>query len=392
MPTNLWSKSCSQSSSRRAFRVAVACLSCPGLALGGPIDPPAGPIQPTMKTLDEVEPRVALNQDNTPGDTDSVFRITQPGSYYLAQNLEVSGYVDFELGLVHRTGIEIDASDVTLDLNGFTITGADTSLDGVRVEDAGHTGITIRNGHIVGMGASGVSIPATTDQVDLTTDDGLSMIADLNVRGCARLGVWAPNAQVWRSTAEENIEGGILARSIFECVALNNRGGVVTAVGLEASVIKDGHAEGNSIGFRTLRDGLMEDCVSVGNTSHGIWANERTSLNKCTARSNGGFGFYALHSSAIEDCSARYNERDGFYLLGSAMRIERNISLGNETGYFASGENNLFIANLAIDNPTNYNVAAGNLCQVVAIGATASVSGNSGGTSRTTNPFANFGD
>ena len=55
------------------------------------------------------EPRIAINTASTPGDADSVFRITQPGSYYLTGNTS---------GVAAKHGIEIDASDVTLDLMG----------------------------------------------------------------------------------------------------------------------------------------------------------------------------------------------------------------------------------------------------------------------------------
>ena len=54
----------------------------------GPLTPP-GPPAPTMKSLDEVEPRIPLTQDTTPGDATAVFKITQSGSYYLTKNLEV---------------------------------------------------------------------------------------------------------------------------------------------------------------------------------------------------------------------------------------------------------------------------------------------------------------
>jgi hypothetical protein len=40
----------------------------------------------TYKTLSEIEPRIALNQANTPGSASKLFRITQPGSYYLTGN------------------------------------------------------------------------------------------------------------------------------------------------------------------------------------------------------------------------------------------------------------------------------------------------------------------
>lgn len=80
-----------------ASRIAVsypsarlhACLLVLGLgvlAVAGDLNPPAGPVAPTMKTLDEVEPRIAINRVNTPGDADSLYKITQPDSYDLTGN------------------------------------------------------------------------------------------------------------------------------------------------------------------------------------------------------------------------------------------------------------------------------------------------------------------
>src|SRR6187397_3128637 len=76
----------------------------------GDLNPPAGPVGSTMKNLSDVEPRIAVNATNTPGDADSVFKITQSGSYYLAGNIT---------GVSAKYGVEIAASGVTLDLNGF---------------------------------------------------------------------------------------------------------------------------------------------------------------------------------------------------------------------------------------------------------------------------------
>jgi len=40
-----------------------------------------------VKTLDQVEPRTIVNALNTPGDAKSMFVLSQPGSYYLIENL-----------------------------------------------------------------------------------------------------------------------------------------------------------------------------------------------------------------------------------------------------------------------------------------------------------------
>src|SRR5215470_6747809 len=110
------------------------------LALAGPLDPPAGPVTSTYKTLTEVEPRTPLSQATTPGDVANQFKITQPGSYYLTGNMTAS------------TGsapcILIAASDVTLDLSGFSVRNGAT--EGIRISG---DNVTVRNGSVVISGA-----------------------------------------------------------------------------------------------------------------------------------------------------------------------------------------------------------------------------------------------
>ena len=96
----------------------------------------AGVPAPTMKTLHQVEPRTIVSAANTPGDASSEFIIAASGSYYLTGNQSIAG----------KIGISITAADVTLDLNGFTITGS-SSPAGVNIEvDADRC--TIKNGSI----------------------------------------------------------------------------------------------------------------------------------------------------------------------------------------------------------------------------------------------------
>jgi len=129
----------------RFFRLApvaaAAVIAAAGVLIAGPLTPPAGPIAPTNKTLQEVEPRIAINATNTPGDADSLFKITQPGSYYLTGNIT---------GVVGKHGIEIVDSGVTLDLMGFDLSGipAMGAFDGVSVTNFSLTNITIRNGSV----------------------------------------------------------------------------------------------------------------------------------------------------------------------------------------------------------------------------------------------------
>ncbi|MEL6329076.1 MAG: hypothetical protein AAFR38_05405 [Planctomycetota bacterium] len=102
--------------------------------------PPAGAVVDTGR----FGPRTEINAVNTPGDADSTFKITRPGSYYLAADVIV------EAGF---TGIEIAASDVSIDLNGFAIRGFFGSGENGIAPDANSrtdtfNGLRVVNGHI----------------------------------------------------------------------------------------------------------------------------------------------------------------------------------------------------------------------------------------------------
>src|SRR5437763_11008128 len=97
---------------------AAAALFLPLAAFSqGSLTPPGAPA-PTMKKLDEVEPRTNLQATPAAVGVDTTnpsyhFIISQPGSYYLSANVLVT----------KANGIQISAEGVTLDLNGFQVSG-----------------------------------------------------------------------------------------------------------------------------------------------------------------------------------------------------------------------------------------------------------------------------
>jgi hypothetical protein len=109
----------------------------------------------------------AIAGNVTPGDLPGFpVTISQPGSYRLAGNLTVSD--------ANTTAIEITADNVTLDLNGFTISGiTHCGLSGANVLSCAPTGsgngiksqggrsITVTNGTVQGMGAVGIFLNGT---------------------------------------------------------------------------------------------------------------------------------------------------------------------------------------------------------------------------------------
>src|SRR5262245_16199985 len=96
--------------SRLGWLVAAAVVLVAWLSPVGDLAPPAGPVAPTMKPLSHVEPRTPITTATTPGDSDALFVISTPGSYYLTGNVA---------GALGKHGIEVTAPNVTIDLSGF---------------------------------------------------------------------------------------------------------------------------------------------------------------------------------------------------------------------------------------------------------------------------------
>src|SRR5213075_2543800 len=138
----------------------------------GSLTPP-GPPAPTMKKLDEVEPRTNLQATPAPAGVDTSnadyqFIINQPGSYYLSANI-----------LVTKTnGIQINAEGVTLDLNGFQISRVTPSGNGIEISDLGHH-TNVRNGTVKGF-LSGILGNAKA-----------CAFRDLAVTGCTSYGIFS---------------------------------------------------------------------------------------------------------------------------------------------------------------------------------------------------------
>lgn len=128
-------------------RTALSTLGLAGItaaasAGAGPLNPPAGAVTGTGRTNDEIYnkiPSAGAGDGRTPisGGSGGAY-ISQPGSYVLTGNI-TSAF----------NAVVIDASDVTLDLNGYTITSTATNADTL-VLSSNRRDLIVRNGIIVG--------------------------------------------------------------------------------------------------------------------------------------------------------------------------------------------------------------------------------------------------
>ena len=233
--------------------------------------------------------RIPVSPDTTPGDADSVYRIATPGSYYLSADV---------LGAAGKSGIEIAASHVTLDLNGFTLRGQVSATDGIRVVAATDPeGITIRNGSIEGWGGCGINLFANQS------------------------GWKGESAVIEYVTATRNLSVGIKAAmyaSIRHCTASHNVGAgiqAIVAVTVDSSVAIGNGASGIDIG-----GGSARGCLAAENTRDGFRGLSGAIMTDCTSSENEAAGFDLQNGSAVENCTANSNGSFGFQV--SSGRVE----------------------------------------------------------------------
>ena len=345
---------------------ALAMLTTGALLYAGPLDPPVGPVTGTYKTLTEVEPRIAVSEINTPGDGDSLFRISQPGSYYLTGNIT---------GAAAKHGIQIDVSGVTLDLNGFMLVGVAGSLDGINTPGF-RDNVVIRNGHVRLWGESGIETRIDSGRIEHITAVGN--------------GAWGI----------DNSPSGTFTTHIVSCETESN--GTLVAL---------------SGGIRGGSASIITECVAFNNTNNGITAGNGSLVTGCLSRANSNDGIFVSPNSTVTACSSIANTGDGIELISDCRvegntcisnglgagdgagihatsvdnRIEGNACHDSDRGIDVDSAGNIIIRNTCSGNTNNWDVVAGNVILVVNAATAAAVTGNSGGVSPgSTDPNANF--
>jgi len=258
------------------------------IAHAGSLDPPAGPIAPTPGP----EPRTPINADTCPGDGSAVYTIAQSGSYYLAGN------VDAAPGL---GGINVTASNVTIDLMGFTIEVA-AGMTGIDAQ-VGVDFVRISNG-AVRSGMYGVRLQGRGSSVE---------------RVCA--------AEC--DTGISIAEGELMMCRAVACTATGMNAQYATLIGCCAS-------QCTYAGFLTDYGCSVDSCIAQTCGDYGFRA-LRTTLVNCSACSCAG-GFLLFASNAT-GCQATGSEGYGFDLTQSSARQCRALGLPNSFGFaiFSTG-------------------------------------------------------
>jgi len=285
--------------------------------------------------------------------------INDPGTYCVVGDLTATPGMN---------GIIVAADDVTIDLNGYTLTG-DPSTTGI--VSIGPTDITAKNGRLTGWGTS-VSLSTRRNSIaDLVCEGGgivmgfgsrvercvvedavnsraiklgpQSVAQDCSTRRSSAIGFETDSrTRLERCTSSFDTDCGfdLVASVARDCSVLQGKVGfaafgnsslvrcqaaTLSEVAFETSagtVLTDCRAEDTEAGPGFLaRDSFLERCTSTRNTRGFQLAGDTTAVH-CTAFDNAGSGFTTTDEEPtgfrLEACTARGNGASGVYARGAS--------------------------------------------------------------------------
>jgi hypothetical protein len=275
----------------------------------GALTPPGAPA-PTMKTLDQMEPRTPITN------TTSVVTLAQPGSYYLTGNLTVST----------GNGININTNGVTLDLNGFTIRSTAPSATGFGISlNNALSDITLLNGHIRGgvtNNGSGVyNGGGFANGIYYSTAAPLNvLVSRITVAGCLTYGIYlglGDTTVVEACTARTIGSYGIVGALVRSCVATD-----CGTIGIFADQVSDSRGECPTSGYG-IDASIAQNCYGFSATSFGIYT---TTAQNCYGQSNSGYGLFA---NIAQNCQGAGGTGTGIY----TTTAENCTGFSNGSGY-----------------------------------------------------------
>ncbi len=318
-------------------------------AMAGNLQPPGAPGS-TMKTLDQVEARIPIKPSDMPK------TISSSGSYYLTDNFTAT---------TASHGIFITASNVTIDLNGYSLDGNSVGKEAIAI-DAGIINTTIRNGNIHNFSDAGIYSEESERtyvenvHIDTVPGEGFFLSNASTAIGCSATNcswgfVVGDDSIITRCTARNNTNKGFSSSNncvITECVASGNGSSglenvkilqdIETRIPIPASNTATGvftinasgsyYLQGNrscsGTGIQINADNVTIDFAGFSligpgfGTNYGVVMNGRSNIeirNGSVCRFY--HGIYEQNSLSkshrIIDLRASSNVNSGIYLLGS---------------------------------------------------------------------------
>jgi parallel beta-helix repeat protein len=306
-----------------------------------------------MRTLEQIEPRIPI--------TNLPWTVSAPGSYYVVTNLVGDP--------VLPDGIIVQASDVTIDLKGFTLQGNTGGGSGINVlvpvnNLKVHNGVirdwlsnginasSADSGHLTdlrvsGNGNGGINVgmgwTVTACQCYSNNAFGLNTAAYCTVRDCTA---------AWNKNMAGISVGGYSTMS--GCATMTNWMGITT--GPSCTIANCTSAYNVRWGFNPSGSCIFDDCTASFNGTNGFAVFPGCRVVNCTSMNNGGNGFDAGQAGEeapgckISGCTAAWNKLNGITVSYAGSIVENCVVTRNTLDGIYVGSRCLILQNSCDSN------------------------------------------
>ena len=353
------------------FLAFAALLFAISVQAQGPIDPVAAP-QPTMKTLDQLEPRMPI--ESLP------YVIEKGGSYYLARNVA--------LGSTNEHGITVAANDVVLDLSGFVLDGPTDGygeplpVSGSAIYQVdGYRNLTVKNGSVVHWtdqdteGAGMVRMLGRNNRIQNVSlrfcSRGIEMGPGSIVEDCSVTELAEINESFGFKVGDGSVVRDCVATLIYGDPVYGFNSGA-NCVFERCTAISNYNDSTHAYGFSVGNNSVVEHCTAVGTadgkTEMGFQLGDASRASFCTASHMSDHGFSLSEWVAVVDCAASACTMAGFWVTEGGCLIERCTAQNNGVG-ISAGYNGIVRDCISTDNTghgidvrESANTIQGNVC------------------------------
>lgn len=295
----------------------------------------------------EINQACALNGGCLAGDSpDFPVTLGATGSYVLTSNLDVQA--------ANVIAVRVEAKNVTLDLNGFSISGpgsctgtgstimcSGSTAQGILSTSPPFDRTTVKNGYISGFSAAiSLSGGGVVENMRLVNNVNRGMVC---TNHCAIF-----NSEALRNGGIGFDVDGDAAR-IDNVTARGNGSNGVDASFRSSIVLNTTTAANGGAGIAIGDAGRVEGSTAFQNEGAGISGGSAMVIDS-SARGNMGDGIVVFGGSVVSGCVSEFNGGDGIEVAGSGLVRDCNVSFSTNFGINFSDAPGAYVNNVLIAN------------------------------------------